>query len=110
MATKGKEQSKKTSVKSGSKESVGKVTPGTIEVTARIMGEDGEWIERTIQVNSGVSVGTFDITSRNGYLACFNTLEQAMIDARNEASREMTELFLKLLEKLKRGSFQFLFL
>ena len=95
MAAKGKEQSKKTSVKPGSKESVGKVTAGTIEVTARIMDEDGQWIERTIQVNSGVSAGTFDISSRKGYLSSFHALEQAMIDARNKASREATEQFLR---------------
>ena len=72
-----------------------KTAPGTIEVTARIMGEDGEWIGRTIQINSGVTVDTFDVSSRNGYLASFHNLEQAMIHARNEASREAAEAFLK---------------
>lgn len=72
-----------------------KAAPGTIEVTARIMGEDGEWIGRTIQINSGVTVDTFDVSSRNGYLASFHNLEQAMVHARNEASRETTEAFLQ---------------
>lgn len=72
-----------------------KTAPGTIEVTARIMGEDGEWIGRTIQINSGVTVDTFDVSSRNGYLASFHNLEQAMVHARNEASREAAEAFLQ---------------
>lgn len=72
-----------------------KAAPGTIEVTARIMGESGEWIEQTIQINSGITVGTFDVTSRNGYLTSFNSLEQSMIHARNEATKEVTERFLK---------------
>lgn len=72
-----------------------KAAPGTVEVTARVMGEAGEWIERTVRINSGVSVGTFDVSSRTGYLASFDTLEQAMIHARNQATREATEQFLQ---------------
>ena len=68
--------------------------PGAIEVTVRIMGEDGTWIGRTIQVNTDVTVDTFDVSSRNGYLASFHTLEQAMVHARNEASRQAAEAFL----------------
>ena len=65
------------------------------EVTARIMGKDGQWIGRTVQINSGVTVDTFDVSSRNGYLASFHNLEQSMIHARNEASREAAEAFLQ---------------
>ena len=78
-----------------SEENGKEIAPGTIEVTARIMGECGEWIEQTIQINSGITVGTFDVTSRNGYLTSFNSLEQSMIQARNEATKEVTERFLK---------------
>lgn len=81
----------------------GKATPGTIEVTARIMGESGEWIEQTIQINSGITVGTFDVTSRNGYLASFDNLEQTMIQARNEATKEVTERFLKEVGKKQKN-------
>ena len=69
--------------------------PGTVEVTARIMGESGEWIERSVRINSGVSIGTFDVSSRNGFLASFDTLEQSMIYARDLATREATEEFLR---------------
>ena len=72
-----------------------KVEAGTVEVVARIMGENGEWIEHVVRVNSGVTAGTFDVSSRNGYLTSFDSLEQAMILARNEATREATEQFLQ---------------
>lgn len=74
---------------------VGKVDAGTVEVVARIMGENGEWIEHAVRVNSGITTGTFDVSSRNGYLTSFDSLEQAMILARNEATREATEQFLQ---------------
>ena len=81
------------------KENVKEVAPGTIEVAARIMGDDGKWIEQTVQLNSGITVGSFDVSSRNGYLASFNTLEQTMIQARNEASRRATEQYLEIVGK-----------
>ena len=34
-----------------------KVEAGTVEVVARIMGENGEWIEHVVRVNSGVTAG-----------------------------------------------------
>lgn len=95
MTTEGNNSSKKARNYGNIKEHGKEIASGTIEVTARIMGEDGEWIEQTVQINSGITVGTFDVSSRNGYLAAFNTLEQAMIRARNEASRGATERFLE---------------
>ena len=82
-------------VKMEAASNITKAVPGTIEVTARIMGKDGQWIGRTVQINSGVTVDTFDVSSRNGYLASFHNLEQSMIHARNEASREAAEAFLQ---------------
>ena len=79
----------------GSEACAGKAVPGTVEVTVRVMGENGEWMERSVRTDSGVSIGTFDVTSRDGYLDSFDCLEQAIIHARNEASRETAEAFLK---------------
>ena len=78
------------------------MVPGTVEVTVRVMGENGEWMERSVRTESGVSVGTFDVTSREGYLDCFDCLEQAIIQARNEASRETAEAFLKEVGKKRK--------
>lgn len=87
--------SKKPSQQEGSGEREQAVTPGTIEVTVRVMGENGEWVERSVRTDSGVSIETFDVSSRDGYLDCFDRLEQGIIQARNEASRETAEAFLK---------------
>ena len=90
----------------GSEEGKQEAIPGTIEVTVRVMGENGEWVERSVRTDSGVSIGTFDVSSRDGYLDCFDRLEQGIIQARNEASRETAEAFFsKKWEKNARRSF-----
>ena len=86
----------------GSEKVEGKAVPGTVEVTVRVMGENGEWTERSVRTDSGVSIGTFDVTSRDGYLDSFDCLEQAIIQARNEASRETAEAFLKEVGKKRK--------
>ena len=45
----------------GSEKAEGKAVPGTVEVTVRVMGENGEWTERSVRTDSGVSIGTFDV-------------------------------------------------
>lgn len=90
-----KDMGKNPSQQEGSGARKGKAAPGTVEVTVRVMGEGGEWTERSVRTDSGVSIGTFDVSSRDGYLDCFDRLEQAIIQARNEASRETAEAFLK---------------
>ena len=90
-----KDMGKNPSQQEGSGARKGKAVPGTVEVTVRVMGEDGEWTERSVRTDSGVSIGTFDVSSRDGYLDCFDRLEQAIIQARNEASRGTAEAFLK---------------
>ena len=86
----------------GSEERAGNAVPGTVEVTVRVMGENGEWMERSVRRESGVSIETFDVSSREGYLDCFDCLEQAVIQARNEASRETAEAFLKEVGKKRK--------
>ena len=86
----------------GSEEGKQEAIPGTIEVTVRVMGENGEWVERSVRTDSGVSIGTFDVSSRDGYLDCFDRLEQGIIQARNEASRETAEAFLKEVGKKRK--------
>lgn len=93
---------KNASEQEGSKGRKQEAVPGTIEVTVRVMGEDGEWVERSVRTDSGVSIGTFDVSSRDGYLDCFDRLEQGMIQARNEASRETAEAFLKEVGKKRK--------
>lgn len=85
-----------------SEEREGKAVPGTVEVTVRVMGENGEWVERSVRTDSGVSIGTFDVSSRDGYPDCFDHLEQGIIQARNEASREAAEAFLKEVGKKRK--------
>ena len=99
MTTNGKSIYREYGSNQGKNDKGCEISPGTIEVTVRIMGEEGGWIERTVQIESGITVGTFDVANRKGYLDSFHTLEQAMITARNEATREATESFLKELEK-----------
>ena len=86
---------KNDSEQEGSEERKQEAVPGTIEATARVMGENGEWAERSVRTDSDVSIGTFDVSGRDGYLDCFDRPEQGMIQARNEASRETAEAFLK---------------
>ena len=86
----------------GSEEQKQEAVPGTIEVMVRVMGENGEWVERSVRTDSGVSIGTFDVSSRDGYLDCFDRLEPGMIQARNEASRETAEAFLKEVGKKRK--------
>ena len=93
---------KNSSQQEGKEERKGEATPGTVEVTVRVMGENGEWMERSVRTDSGVSIGTFDVSSRDGYLDSFECLEQAIIRARNEASREMAEAFLKEVGKKRK--------
>ena len=86
----------------GNGEREGNAVAGTVEVTVRVMGENGKWIERSVRTESGISVETFDVTSRDGYLDSFDCLEQAIIQARNEASRETAEAFLKEVGKKRK--------
>ena len=86
----------------GSEEGKQEALPGTIEVTVRVMGENGEWVERSVRTDSDVSIGSFDVSSRDGYLDCFDRLEQGIIQARNEASRETAEAFLKEVGKKRK--------
>ena len=45
----------------GSEACAGKAVPGTVEVTVRVMGENGEWMERSVRTDSGVSIGTLKL-------------------------------------------------
>ena len=92
MATKDIRKNPCEQAENGARE--GKAVPGTVEVTVRVMGENGEWTERSVRTSSGVSIATFDVSSRDGYLDSFNCMEEAIIRARNEASKETAEAFL----------------
>ena len=48
----------------GSEEREGKAVAGTVEVTVRVMGENGEWMERSVRTDSRSEEHTSELQSR----------------------------------------------
>ena len=69
------------------------VTPGTMLVVAKIMGDDGKWIETTVSGQCPTQAD-FDISSTEAYLQSFHQVEQDIIVITQEAARSMNEKYL----------------
>ena len=74
------------------------VTPGTMMVTAKIMGDNGKWIETTVSGQCPTQ-SDFDISSMESYLQSFHQVEQDIIVITQEAARSMNEKYLNEIGK-----------
>ena len=72
--------------------------PGTVEVTARVMGDDGKWVSCTSRANSNVTQSGFGVTPR-AYVKSAGAVEQAVLAAGREAQRGATEAYLASIVK-----------
>lgn len=71
-----------------------------IEFIARITDADGKVIEKTVSASDGFkSSDDFDLSTREGFLADFDALEKAVLEARNKAAEEISSGFLELASK-----------
>lgn len=71
-----------------------------LEITATITAKDGTVIEKKIRLADAVpGFDDFDISTREGFLHDFDTLERAIIKARNEVSEGLAEAYGEHLSK-----------
>ncbi len=71
-----------------------------VEFIARITDADGQVIEKTVSASDGFkSSDDFDLSTRDGFLADFDALEKAVLEARNKAAEEISSGFLELASK-----------
>lgn len=71
-----------------------------VEFIARITDEDGQVIERTVSaIHDFPCSRDFDLSTKDGFLSDFDALEQAVLEARDKAGREVTADFLELASK-----------
>ena len=75
--------------------------PGTVEVTARVMGDDGEWVSFTSRASSNVTQSGFGTAPRS-YVESAGAVEQAVLAAGREAQRGATEAYLASVVKKSR--------
>ena len=75
-------------------ESTGTVSPGTIEFTARIMGDDGQWITSRAIENCHINQAAFQSVNLNDYMKAFDKLEQGIVRVSREAARRINEQYL----------------
>lgn len=71
-----------------------------LEITAKITAKDGTVIEKKIRLADAIpGFDDFDFSTREGFLHDFDTLERAIIKARNEVSEGLTEAYGEQLSK-----------
>ena len=71
-----------------------------LEITATLTAKDGTVIEKKIRLADAVpGFDDFDISTREGFLHDFDTLERAIIKARNEVSEGIAEAYGEHLSK-----------
>lgn len=67
-----------------------------VEFSARITLPDGRVIEKTVSTTGDFpSPEDFDLSTREGFLADFDALERAVLEARNKIGEEISNEFLK---------------
>ena len=67
-----------------------------VEFSARITLPDGQVIEKTVSTTGDFpSPEDFDLSTREGFLADFDALEKAVLEARNKIGEEISGEFLK---------------
>lgn len=73
-----------------------------VEFSARITMPDGRIIEKTVSTEGDFpSPEDFDLSTREGFLADFDALERAVLEARNKIGEEISNEFLKDSSKKK---------
>ena len=71
-----------------------------IEFTAKITGPDGQVVEKTVSTMGDLpSLEDFDLSTMEGFLSDFDTLEKAIIEARNKIGKEMAAEYLEQVSK-----------
>lgn len=66
-----------------------------VEFSARITMPDGQIIEKTVSSTGDFPPPEdFDLSTRDGFLADFDALEKAVLEARNKISEEISGEFL----------------
>ena len=71
-----------------------------LEITAKITSKDGTVIEKKIRLADAIpGFDDFDFSTREGFLRDFDTLERAIIKARNEVSEGLAEAYGEQLSK-----------
>lgn len=66
-----------------------------VEFSARITMPDGQIIEKTVSSTGDFpSPEDFDLSTRDGFLADFDALEKAVLEARNRIGEEISGEFL----------------
>lgn len=67
-----------------------------VEFSARITFPNGQVIEKTVTTTGHFpSPEDFDLSTREGFLADFDALEKAVLEARNKIGEEISNEFLK---------------
>lgn len=71
-----------------------------LEITAKITAKDGTVIEKKVRLADAIpGFDDFDFSTREGFLHDFDTLERAILKARNEVSEGITEAYGEHLSK-----------
>ena len=71
-----------------------------LEFIAKITMPDGNVIERRVDADDGIpALDDFDISSKNGFLESFDTLEQVALKARNKIAEDITQAYLEEVSK-----------
>lgn len=66
-----------------------------VEFSARITMPDGQIIEKTVSSTGNFpSPEDFDLSTKDGFLADFDALEKAVLEARNKIGEEISSEFL----------------
>lgn len=63
-----------------------------VRFTAEIIDDEGNVVENRIRETNGIpSPETFDLSTEEGFLRDFDGLEQAILTARNQIGKDITE-------------------
>lgn len=71
-----------------------------LEISAKITAKDGTVIEKKVRLADAIpGFDDFDFDTKEGFLRDFDTLERAILKARNEVSESITEAYGEHLSK-----------
>jgi hypothetical protein len=71
-----------------------------LEFVARITMPDGRVIEKTVDASEGIPTpDDFDISTKEGFLASFDTFEKVTLDARNKIGDAISEEYMAEVSK-----------
>lgn len=67
-----------------------------LEIVARITGDDGMVIEKTVRLDKAIpNISDFDLSTRDGFLHDFDALEGSVIRARNQIGDQISAAFME---------------